>query len=134
MGEDGATLDVGPAAPALRPMPSPKEVQLMPYPFRGNGCSLRGLVLTPRSCFWVIVIASIMSGPGEAAGQGLLIEDVTLIDGTGRPPMVGAYVLVEGDRIRTISRVSNYFRRIEIRRRWCRVYLKFVFQPPRLHS
>lgn len=76
----------------------------MPDPCRGNGRSVRGLVLARRSCFWVIAIASIMSGPGEATGQGLLIEDVTLIDGTGRPPIVGAYILVEGDRIRTISR------------------------------
>ena len=40
----------------------------------------------------------------DTVGPHLLIEDVTLIDGTGRPPVSGAYVLVEGDRIATVSR------------------------------
>lgn len=39
-----------------------------------------------------------------AAAQSLLFERVTLIDGTGRPPVEGAYVLVEGDSIVRISR------------------------------
>ena len=34
----------------------------------------------------------------------LLIENVTLIDGTGRPPVAGASVLIDGDRISRISR------------------------------
>ena len=34
----------------------------------------------------------------------LLIHDVTLIDGTGRPAVAGASVLVEGDRITRIAR------------------------------
>lgn len=38
------------------------------------------------------------------ARTALLIEHVTLIDGTGRPPMTGASVLVEGDRITRIAR------------------------------
>jgi imidazolonepropionase-like amidohydrolase len=42
--------------------------------------------------------------PAAASGQSVLIEDVTLIDGTGRPPLAGAYVLLEGDRITTVSR------------------------------
>jgi hypothetical protein len=33
------------------------------------------------------------------AGADVLIENVTLIDGTGRPAVEGASVLVEGDRI-----------------------------------
>lgn len=36
----------------------------------------------------------------------LLIENVTLIDGTGRPPVEAASVLVEGERISRISRGS----------------------------
>jgi imidazolonepropionase-like amidohydrolase len=43
--------------------------------------------------------ASIAAQPGR-----LLIEDVTLIDGTGRPAMAGAWVLVEGDRIAEVAR------------------------------
>ena len=42
--------------------------------------------------------------PQDTAAQRLLIENVTLIDGTGRPPVAGAFVLVEGDRIETVSR------------------------------
>ncbi len=34
----------------------------------------------------------------------ILIEDVTLIDGTGRDAIAGAYVLVEGERITRVSR------------------------------
>jgi imidazolonepropionase-like amidohydrolase len=36
----------------------------------------------------------------------LLIENVTLVDGTGRPPVTGASVLVEDDRISRIARGS----------------------------
>ncbi len=50
------------------------------------------------------LLAFALVSPQGVAGQGLLIEDVTLIDGTGRPPMAGAYVLVQGDRIATVSR------------------------------
>ena len=38
-----------------------------------------------------------------AAAADLLIENVTLIDGTGAEPMTGASVLVKGDRIFMIS-------------------------------
>ena len=38
------------------------------------------------------------------ARAALLIEHVTVIDGTGRPPMMGTSVLVEGDRITRIAR------------------------------
>lgn len=34
-----------------------------------------------------------------AQPPSLLIENVTLIDGTGRPPVSGAFVLTDGDRI-----------------------------------
>lgn len=36
----------------------------------------------------------------------LVIQDVRLIDGTGRPPIDGAWVLIQGDRITRISRTS----------------------------
>lgn len=42
--------------------------------------------------------------PVAAQAEGLLFEDVTLIDGTGRSPVEHAYVLVEGDRIVRVSR------------------------------
>ena len=74
----------------------------MPYPRRENRPCVRGLVL--RACILVMAVTSMVIGPAEVAGQGLLIEDVTLIDGTGRPPVAGAYVLVEGDRIARVSR------------------------------
>ncbi len=35
----------------------------------------------------------------------ILFENVTLIDGTGRPPVAGSFVLIEDDRISRISRV-----------------------------
>jgi imidazolonepropionase-like amidohydrolase len=41
-----------------------------------------------------------------AAADALLIENVTLIDGTGRPPVRGAHVLTDGERIARISRNS----------------------------
>ncbi len=46
------------------------------------------------------------SAPARAAAQqtSLLFERVTLIDGTGRPPVAGAYVLVSGERIARVSR------------------------------
>ena len=40
----------------------------------------------------------------HAQSPSLLIENVTLIDGTGRPPVSGAFVLTDGDRIVRISR------------------------------
>ncbi len=39
-----------------------------------------------------------------AVADTLLIENVTLIDGTGRPAVAGVWVLVEGERIRQIAR------------------------------
>ena len=38
-------------------------------------------------------------------GAAILFENVTLIDGTGRPPVAGSFVLIEDDRISRISRV-----------------------------
>lgn len=42
--------------------------------------------------------------PALAQDAGLLFENVTLIDGTGRPPIAGAHVLVLGDRIERVAR------------------------------
>jgi len=50
-------------------------------------------------CF---VILQINTAVSEAA-DGILIQNVTLIDGTGRPPSENAYVLVNGDRLAVIS-------------------------------
>ena len=64
----------------------------------------RGCGLLVRLGPLLLLLGLTVVWPGEAAAQGLLIEEVTLIDGTGRPPMAGAYVLIEGDRISTVSR------------------------------
>ncbi|MEO1204363.1 MAG: hypothetical protein AAFX10_16790, partial [Pseudomonadota bacterium] len=40
---------------------------------------------------------------GGLSAAGLLIENVTLIDGTGRPPVTGASVLIRDDRIAAVS-------------------------------
>ena len=54
-----------------------------------------------------IILANIaLAGSLGAAADTLLIENVTLIDGTGRPPVAGVSVLIDGDRIKQISRNS----------------------------
>ena len=54
-----------------------------------------------------IILANIaLAGSFGAAADTLLIENVMLIDGTGRPPVAGASVLIDGDRIKQISRNS----------------------------
>ena len=52
----------------------------------------------------IIVAAAAFTCMSTADADTLLIENVTLIDGTGRPPVAGAWVLVDNDRIRLISR------------------------------
>ena len=54
----------------------------------------------------VSVVAAAFTCMLGASADGLLIENVTLIDGTGRPPVARASVLIEGERIRLISRHS----------------------------
>jgi imidazolonepropionase-like amidohydrolase len=54
----------------------------------------------------VIIAATALAGAFAASADTLLIENVTLIDGTGRPPVAGASVLIEEDRIHLISRGS----------------------------
>ena len=54
-----------------------------------------------------VIFATIaLGGAFAAAADTLLIENVTLIDGTGRAPVPGASVLVDDDRIIEISRSS----------------------------
>jgi imidazolonepropionase-like amidohydrolase len=53
-----------------------------------------------------IIAATALAGAFAASADTLLIENVTLIDGTGRPPVAGASVLIEEDRIHLISRGS----------------------------
>ena len=55
----------------------------------------------------LVVAAAFSCGPGAFAGT-LLIENVTLIDGTGHPPVAAASVLIEGDRIRLVSRQAIF--------------------------
>jgi len=54
---------------------------------------------------------------GGANAGGILIEHVTVIDGTGAAPIPNAFVLIEGNRIakvrRTAPRVGNDVRRID---------------------
>ncbi len=52
----------------------------------------------------VIATVVVLAGVPAAFASSLLIENVTLIDGTGRPPVSPAWVLVENDRIRRVSR------------------------------
>ena len=55
--------------------------------------------------FFVIGLAVFASSVATyAQSPSLLIENVTLIDGTGRQPVSGAFVLTDGDRIVRISR------------------------------
>ena len=69
----------------------------------------------PRSGAIAALDAAIVAAAAEASAAedsaaaqapgALLIQDVTLIDGTGRPAVEGASVLIVGDRIARVSRV-----------------------------
>ena len=53
----------------------------------------------------IALALSLATSPLPAqARPSMLIHDVTVIDGTGRPPITGASVLVEGDRITRVAR------------------------------
>lgn len=54
----------------------------------------------------MILLAGLALGlpPAAAAATGLLFENVTLIDGTGRPPVKNAHVLVRDGRIQRVGR------------------------------
>ncbi|MCH7823541.1 MAG: amidohydrolase family protein [Acidobacteria bacterium] len=59
----------------------------------------------------LLIVVSTLGGPSASAQEtlaalqynGIIIENVTLIDGTGRPPVAGVSVLVRGDRIVAIG-------------------------------
>lgn len=55
-----------------------------------------------RTASGMALAAALPSGVGIAADSSVLIKNVTLIDGTGRAPRAGTWVLVEGDRIAAI--------------------------------
>ncbi len=56
-----------------------------------------------RQPLWVACLAIAAACPGAVLAESLLIENVTLIDGTGRAPMENAHVLVEGERFAAVS-------------------------------
>lgn len=52
-----------------------------------------------------VVVAVLASGPRPAAQNSVLVLDgATLIDGTGRPPLADAVVIVEGTRIKAVGK------------------------------
>jgi imidazolonepropionase-like amidohydrolase len=55
-----------------------------------------GKILPPA----VLLIATLAAGQGAGV---LVIQNVTLIDGTGRPPMPSTTVVIEGDRFLRIG-------------------------------
>ncbi len=50
------------------------------------------------------IAAFFFLGAGSLQAESILIEGATLVDGTGRQPLDGASVLIEGETITTISR------------------------------
>ena len=61
---------------------------------------------TPARIFNIALAAIALGSTFAASADTLLIENVTLIDGTGRAPVAGASVLIDEERIRLISRHS----------------------------
>ena len=61
---------------------------------------------TPVLILAGMLFAATLSIAPATLADTLLIENVTLIDGTGRPSVAGASVLVDGDRISRIARGS----------------------------
>ncbi|MGD8815931.1 MAG: hypothetical protein PVJ51_02035, partial [Acidobacteriota bacterium] len=55
----------------------------------------------------LLLVGATLSPAAQAPVQdeytGILINNVTLIDGTGRPPVAGISVMVRGDRIVAIG-------------------------------
>jgi imidazolonepropionase-like amidohydrolase len=50
-----------------------------------------------------IAMLMVFVAAGPASAASLLFENVTVIDGTGRPPLTGAWVLVTDDRVAAVS-------------------------------
>ena len=61
---------------------------------------------TPVRILAGMLLAATLGIAPATLADTLLIENVTLIDGTGRPSVAGASVLVDGDRISRIARGS----------------------------
>src|SRR5207244_8260006 len=57
---------------------------------------------TRISSMCLSVIATLLLAVLDANGTNLLIQGATLIDGTGKPPIVDARILIEGNVIRQI--------------------------------
>jgi imidazolonepropionase-like amidohydrolase len=55
------------------------------------------------ACLVLAVAISVLPAALRSQGRALVIRDVTLIDGTGRPAVAGAHVLVDGDRVSRVS-------------------------------
>ena len=51
----------------------------------------------------VFVVAVVAAFAARAQQRVLVLDGGTLIDGTGRPPVANAVVVVEGNRIRTVG-------------------------------
>lgn len=62
------------------------------------------LALVSLTALLAWIFAGIPSTQGAQAGQFLVIEGATLIDGTGKPPMTRAVIVIQGDRIQNIFR------------------------------
>jgi imidazolonepropionase-like amidohydrolase len=58
--------------------------------------------MSARACLATALIAAV-SIVGAAQGGSILIRGVTLIDGNGGPPLGGASVLIQGDRITAVG-------------------------------
>ena len=76
--------------------------------FRDGGCWGRRHGKSVGALLIVVSALGISSAGAQEPGAGLqyngiIIENVTLIDGTGRPPVAGVSVLVRGDRIVAIG-------------------------------
>lgn len=52
-------------------------------------------------CGWIVAV--VLSAAATAQQRVLVLEGGTLIDGTGRPPVADAVVVVEGNRIRAVG-------------------------------
>ncbi len=61
------------------------------------------MVMKMKSWSAALAVCTALSFPVAGARADLLIENVTLIDGTGTTPIKGASVLVKGDRIELVS-------------------------------
>ena len=76
--------------------------------FRDGGCRGRRHGKSVGALLIVVSALGISSAGAQEPGaalqyNGIIIENVTLIDGTGRPPVAGVSVLVRGDRIVAIG-------------------------------